>query len=599
MTRTLFIIVALLWWYVSTKRDRVVVGAFEPRSCLVVRRPWSKDRVSLLRLATLPSRKQHRSTSIDPVVPSLLTRMSRPDPDSGENAATATCSRRFVLATAMFTAAATVTTQDGSSIAHAAAAAAGTVPAAWPPSTGRLSWETSPINKRSGVTAWDAEKVGYTVAFVTYLARFLLNFDGDCQQWWFSTKLSGVATTADQVDQFRLEQFAAFAASVAVGLQEYQDPDGPQQLLEALLRKYGSVPRCADTVNDTAHTGEEAKRQRRLARAARRQIALLFGLLEERQPVAALTKLLAAVDNGSVTSVQLFNESTPLLSGFEMGNNNEPVIEFPPPQAGDEGFERAVGRAVLRPTGRLLRLDIVDPGSGYKSPPNVTILRLAATDDQEEATSMISATAKAKIGTRGETTGSLVSVELTNGGIGYVDESAVQVVVSPPDSADGQTAVLKPILDMTISSIDIVKSGSGYAVEKPLKVHVLKQGNKGDSNQRILVGTSYPQAAQTSFTSFRSDSDKKRILDLEEKVYNIGSTTVSGSADGGATTTLPFWTPGKSSSAELLRMLPAGVGLAYDAQLKRYVLAIDADYVSQYPTTLLQSSTKEQFDLLR
>ena len=49
-----------------------------------------------------------------------------------------------------------------------------------------LQWEASPINKRSGVTVFDAEQSGYNVRFVTYLSRFLLNFDADCQRWWYA-----------------------------------------------------------------------------------------------------------------------------------------------------------------------------------------------------------------------------------------------------------------------------------------------------------------------------------------------------------------------------------------------------------------------------
>lgn len=49
-----------------------------------------------------------------------------------------------------------------------------------------LPWEVSPVNKRYGVTVFDAEQMGYNVRFVTYLSRFLLNFDADCQRWWFA-----------------------------------------------------------------------------------------------------------------------------------------------------------------------------------------------------------------------------------------------------------------------------------------------------------------------------------------------------------------------------------------------------------------------------
>jgi hypothetical protein len=49
-----------------------------------------------------------------------------------------------------------------------------------------LKWEASPINKRSGVTVFQAEKGGYNVRFITYLSRFLLSFDPECQRWWYT-----------------------------------------------------------------------------------------------------------------------------------------------------------------------------------------------------------------------------------------------------------------------------------------------------------------------------------------------------------------------------------------------------------------------------
>jgi hypothetical protein len=50
---------------------------------------------------------------------------------------------------------------------------------------GNLGWESTPVNKRMGVTVFDAEKAGYNVRFVTCLSRFLLVFDVDCQRWWY------------------------------------------------------------------------------------------------------------------------------------------------------------------------------------------------------------------------------------------------------------------------------------------------------------------------------------------------------------------------------------------------------------------------------
>jgi hypothetical protein len=106
-------------------------------------------------------------------------------------------------------------------------------------SFGKLEWESTPVNKRTGVTVFDAEKAGFNVRFVTYLSRFLLVFDIDCQKWWYARAADiPRRASAKEVEQVRLAQFGAFSASVEVGLQEYRGKDGPQKLMEALLYRY-------------------------------------------------------------------------------------------------------------------------------------------------------------------------------------------------------------------------------------------------------------------------------------------------------------------------------------------------------------------------
>ena len=48
----------------------------------------------------------------------------------------------------------------------------------------QLRFKTTPVDKRTSVTVFDAKQSGYNVRFVTYFSRFLLNFDNDCQCWW-------------------------------------------------------------------------------------------------------------------------------------------------------------------------------------------------------------------------------------------------------------------------------------------------------------------------------------------------------------------------------------------------------------------------------
>jgi hypothetical protein len=432
---------------------------------------------------------------------------------------------------------------------------------------GNLPWQTNPINKRSGVTVFDAEKTGYNVAFVTYLSRFLLNFDADCQRWWFSPRIPKSAK-AEEVEKIRVEQFASFSASVEVGLQEFQGKNGPRLLIEDLVRRYG-----APSVNEAEVDDPTAKSRSRLRKSARRHIALLFGLLEKNQPTTEVTKLLAAVDNGCISSVQLVNGT---FSGFEIGK--EPVVVFPPPQAGD-AYKTAMGRAILKSTGKLLRLELVDRGSGYSTPPEVTI-----SPPQNGGTP---AKAKAKI-----KKGSVESVELIDAGSGYMNQESIQIEVSSPDLKESQIVVLSPILDMAVDRIEITDEGSGYAAEKPLKLYIKSLQDKPE-DKGTLVGLTYPKAVASSFTSFRNEVDTKAILDLEEKIderYDLKS-PVRGRTSGkdSGVPPLPFWS-GKSSSSELLSLLPAGVGLEYDTTLKRYALAMDTDFMDKYPAVVQQSN---------
>ncbi|CAB9523213.1 substrate carrier family protein N [Seminavis robusta] len=443
-------------------------------------------------------------------------------------------------------------------------------------STPPLPWETNPVNKRSGVTVTDVETVGYNVAFVTYLSRFLLNFDQNCQRYWFTGVSIPQTATSAEVERIRLDQFAAFSASVELGLRQYnQGSDGPKQLLQDLVQKYGTIP---DKNIDDSKASE-----RRVARAARRQIALLFGLMEVNQPTKEITKLLAAVDNGRVSSVQL-NKDALQMQGFELGR--EPIVTFNPPQAGDS-FQVAEGRVVLKPTGNLLRLDIVNGGSGYSSPAIVTV-------SPPPTEGGITAKVQAKI-----VKGQVESLRIIDTGSGYTDKDPIEIVVVP---TDGEPAVVAPVLNMAISRIDVTREGSGYAVEKPTKVYLTPfpeniSKNKGSSAEPVLIGLTYPVAEKSSFTSFRKDDDTKELRDQEsnfEKRYNLqqGSGAVSGIDSGAAAPRLPFWTGRASSSAELLRMLPAGVGLEYDSSAKRYALAMDTEYMKKYPAFLQQGSSR-------
>jgi solute carrier family 25 phosphate transporter 3 len=554
----------------------------------------------------------------------------------------------------------------------------------------RLQWEPTPVNKRTGVTVFDAEKSGYNVRFVTYLSRFLLVFDADCRQWWYQRAGDLPRTgNAQVVQQVRLEQFGAFSASVEVGLQEYRGPDGPRRLLLALVNRYcpsdaasapsssfssggpigtSSSPNVDPSSTATASSlnspddvqqkkqQQQQQRQQREIKEARRQIALLFSLMDQNQPVEEITKLLAAIDNGSISSVQILDRGSGYAPGY-----GPPAVTFPPPGAGTDEYETATGRAILTPNGRILRIDLVNRGAGYKQPPTVIVSPPAAVrfgDVTTEGAGVCTATAQAFLFKSGVNKGRLERIQLVDPGGGYTSNEIIRVRISPPESSPqegGITATATAVLEYEVSDIRIVNNGTGYAVEKPFLVSVepppltarvnmndpmmariispdqplppttipskemLKkmpspndpssvaarvslEANRGGGGgcigracyDRPVVAIAYPRAEKDSYNAYRSDDEEIKLLRIENALESrsaaaaaaaVPARFVSGSTSGIEGSDGSSYYPeyldfagGRSSSAQLLSLLPAGIGLEFDSDRGRYQLAIDPTF---------------------
>ena len=518
---------------------------------------------------------------------------------------------------------------------------------------GNLPWESTPVNKRTGVTVFDAEKAGYNVRFVTYLSRFLLVFDSDCQRWWYSKAAEiPILSSSDQVEAIRLKQFGSFAASVEVGLQDYESGkkkdgiDGPERLMASLLARYSPT---IEEINSKRKkkdlqplTELEEARELREIKEARRQIALLFGLLESTQPVDALIKLLSSIDNGSVASVTIVDGGSGYAPGY-----GPPRVEFPAPKAG-EGYEAATGRAVIQPNGQILRIDLKNRGFGYSSPPTVTI---SAPGEDRGITipGAIQATAKAYIFKNGVNKGRISKILIDNPGLGYMEGEQIIVSIGTPEldpRSGGERATAKAILEYSVTGIEITSPGNGYVVEKRIPIFVdppplTARVNMNDPLNARLVDPSKPlpasavptpqqkgliasltnssdpntftyrvkeaafnnglgggggcygrgcydkpviayataKAESNSFTTFLSGNDGRKIIEDEEAL--IKDRAVSATS-GGKDSQLPvFWNSGpNSSSGQLLTLLPPGLGLEFDRELKRFVLSASEDYLN-------------------
>ena len=469
-------------------------------------------------------------------------------------------------------------------------------------------WQKSPINpKRTNFRVNDAERCGYNVNFVTYLSRFLLCFDPAAQQWWMdrAQEIPNKNTiTQDEIFRIRTDQFAKFAASVEVGLQEdnFVGKDGPKTLLESLLKEFGGegVPLSdvTSTVDDTtantynSNTNDPDNRFTRETKEARRQLALMFGLLEESQPTKEITTLLASIDNGYLgNEVILSNDarSNGLLRKFSP--EDTPVVEFPLPQAGP-GYIRASGEAVLKPTGKLLRIEIMEGGEGYAQPPDLfEVLSLQAVEQQqvggENDVAATAAVATATIASNG----TLTAITLLNYGSGYNENRIIEKKLDAPDG--GKAAIIRIVPEMEISKINILSEGTGYAVEKPVKVKLVEKDGGREPEQTI--GIVYPKGQMGSFVRDRSFDNKTRNFERtfikDNNNSNKVKVVISGASSGGTVPSAPF--PEKaSSSSQLLALLPQGYGLEFDTQKNIYILSVDEEYQKLYPQMILNSPNR-------
>ena len=177
----------------------------------------------------------------------------------------------------------------------------------------------------------------YPPRFVTYLARFLLNFDEGSSKWWASQGAAlPLGIDRASLKELRSQQFGQFSQSVLVGLRQFgqkKNDKGPRTLYSFLRARYGE------------------------SRQSKLQLAILFSLLPPpSQPSGLVRQALGEFDNTTITEITVINGGR--------GYTRPPQIVISLPDAQVYGAA-ATAQAIMRPTGALAELRLTGGGSSY------------------------------------------------------------------------------------------------------------------------------------------------------------------------------------------------------------------------------------------
>ncbi|KAL3826761.1 hypothetical protein ACHAXA_009370, partial [Cyclostephanos tholiformis] len=353
----------------------------------------------------------------------------------------------------------------------------------------------------------------YETRFITYLARFLLVFDPSANAWWKKNSMSpDVGSTKDSLvnNDISKERFAEFAESVEVGLADYfSGPYGSYASIAAAKAGIAaaepakSVTRAQSTSRSKSKSRKAEKEAINLARQgilnlftllkarytsmeAKQQLAILFSLIPspELQPVQEIRGLLGEVDNGTIAAVELFDlsDDDEAVEGFRLSSrhgggfsksDNELIRVEAPAPLGDE-YKPAKLRAVMKPTSRILRINVIDGGLGYTVSPDVIVKQRGATRDCE-ACAII------------DRKGSVSEIILIDPGFGYgglqnregseptLPTVEIRQRMSRQNNPDKEVKPAKavPELEYSVVGVEIIDGGSGYIFDQPPKVALI------------------------------------------------------------------------------------------------------------------------------
>mmetsp|Transcript_24132 Transcript_24132/g.47964 ORF Transcript_24132/g.47964 Transcript_24132/m.47964 type:complete len:1128 (-) Transcript_24132:52-3435(-) len=226
----------------------------------------------------------------------------------------------------------------------------------------------------------------------------------------------------------------------------------------------------------------------------KQQLAILFSLISkpELQPVKEIKGLLGEIDNGTIAEIQLevedvlgdsdisrdyFRLSSRQGGGF--ASSDAQVISIEPPAPLGDDYRPAKIQTIMKPTSRILRINVVDGGEGYPVAPDV-IVKQSGVSRQCEAVAII------------DRKGSVSEVIVLNPGFGYGGSTARGQPTIPtvefrerifarqkkkksnngssPKKVKPAKAVVE--LEYQVAGATILDGGSGYSFDSPPDVKI-------------------------------------------------------------------------------------------------------------------------------
>ena len=353
----------------------------------------------------------------------------------------------------------------------------------------------------------------YETRFLAYLSRFLINYDPAANAWWVNNGLGDTwdiakSQTAAEREQLKAT-FAEFAESVEFGLADYfVGPYGSYSSLQAAKAGIGaSAPALSTRANNEPHgvvnrifaAGKKkqsvAKNQDSISKqgilnlytllkarytsvSAKRQLAILFSFISaaKLQPTAEISSLLGEADNATITKIDVIkpfsrfetNSRTSSQRGGGYSATEFPTIAIASPPALGGAYKTALGIPIMEQTSRVLRIQVVDGGEGYDTPPEVYVG--LASNRQCSGCAIL------------DRRGRVESVVVLDPGYGYGRKGQPpKVTIAAPRrklQGDMEQAVTTrqaqaiAELEYEIVGIEVKKGGNGFPVTEPPKVTI-------------------------------------------------------------------------------------------------------------------------------